>query len=81
VALHFHDLRANNVADVMPHPGTDPAVTQLVHDFAVSIGQIAIMLRRENNGYAAWSGQTARMIHRPLKILRFCSGLFDVVSS
>ena len=51
VALHFHDLRANNVADVMPHPGTDPAVTQLVHDFAVSIGQIAIMLRRENNGY------------------------------
>ena len=51
MALHFHDLRANNVADVMPHPGTDPAVTQLVHDFAVSIGQIAIMLRRENNGY------------------------------
>ncbi len=81
VALHFHDLRANNVADVMPHPETDPAVTQLVHDFAVSIGQIAIMLRRENNGYAAWSGQTARMIHRPLKTLRFCSGLFDVVSS
>lgn len=51
VALHFHDLRANNVADVMPHPGTDPAVTQLVHDFAVSIGQIAIMLHKENNGY------------------------------
>ncbi len=51
VALHFHDVRTTNVVDVMPHPGTDPAVTQLVHDFAVSIGQIAIMLHRENNGY------------------------------
>jgi 3-hydroxybutyryl-CoA dehydrogenase len=50
-ALHFHDLRASTVVDVMPHPGTDPAVTQLVHDFAVSIGCIVIMLERENNGY------------------------------
>ncbi|MBM3298432.1 MAG: 3-hydroxyacyl-CoA dehydrogenase, partial [Deltaproteobacteria bacterium] len=50
-ALHFHDLRANNIADVMPHPGTDPEVTELVHDFAVSIGQIVIMLHRENSGY------------------------------
>lgn len=50
-ALHFHDVRISNVVDVMPHPGTDPAVTQLVHDFAGSIGQIAIMLHRENNGY------------------------------
>jgi 3-hydroxybutyryl-CoA dehydrogenase len=51
VALHFHDLRANNIADLMPHPGTDPEVTRLVHDFAVSIGQIVIMLHRENSGY------------------------------
>ncbi len=51
VALHFHDLRVNNVVDVMPHPGTDPAVTALVHDFAVSIGQIVIMLKRESTGY------------------------------
>ena len=50
-ALHFHDLRANNVVDVMPHPGTDPEVTRLVHDFAVSNGLIVIMLHRENNGY------------------------------
>jgi 3-hydroxybutyryl-CoA dehydrogenase len=50
-ALHFHDVRVNNVVDVMPHQGTDPAVTQLVHDFAVSIGQVAIMLHKENNGY------------------------------
>jgi 3-hydroxybutyryl-CoA dehydrogenase len=51
VALHFHDARSTNVVDVMPHPGTDPAVTQLVHDFAVSIGQIVIVLHRESNGY------------------------------
>jgi 3-hydroxybutyryl-CoA dehydrogenase len=51
VALHFHDLRANNIADLMPHPGTDPEVTELVHDFAVSIGQIVIMLHREHSGY------------------------------
>jgi 3-hydroxybutyryl-CoA dehydrogenase len=51
VALHFHDARMTNVVDVMPHPGTNPAVTQLVHDFAVSIGQIVIMLHRESNGY------------------------------
>jgi 3-hydroxybutyryl-CoA dehydrogenase len=50
-ALHFHDLRANHIADVMPHPGTDPEVTELVHDFAVSIGQVVIMLHREHSGY------------------------------
>jgi 3-hydroxybutyryl-CoA dehydrogenase len=51
VALHFHDVRSTNVVDVMPHPGTAPEVTRLVHDFAVSIGQIVIMLHRENSGY------------------------------
>jgi len=51
VALHFHDVRTTNVVDVMPHPGTDPEITQLVYDFAVKIGQVAIMLHRENNGY------------------------------
>ncbi len=51
VALHFHDARATNVVDLMPHPGTDPEVTQLVHDFAVSIGQIVIRLQRESSGY------------------------------
>jgi 3-hydroxybutyryl-CoA dehydrogenase len=50
-ALHFHDLRASTVVDVMPHPGTDPAVTQLVDDFARSIGCIVVMLHQENGGY------------------------------
>ncbi len=51
IALHFHDLRASNVVDVMPHPGTSPEVTQNVYDFAESIGQNVIMLKREYNGY------------------------------
>ena len=51
IALHFHDARMTDVVDVMPHPGTDPAVAQKVHDFAVSIGQTVIMLHRENHGY------------------------------
>ena len=50
-ALHFHDVRISNVVDVMPHPETDPAVTQLVREFAVSIGQAPIMLHKESNGY------------------------------
>jgi len=50
-ALHFHDVRTTTVVDVMPHPGTDPEVTRLVYDFAVHMGQIAILLHRENNGY------------------------------
>jgi len=51
VALHFHDLRANHITDLMPHPGTAPEVTRLVHEFAESIGQIVIVLQRENSGY------------------------------
>jgi 3-hydroxybutyryl-CoA dehydrogenase len=51
IALHFHDLRSNNIADLMPHPGTAPEVIDLAHGFAESIGQIVITLRRENSGY------------------------------
>jgi 3-hydroxybutyryl-CoA dehydrogenase len=52
LALHFHlPVWVNNLADVMPHPGTAPAVTQLVLAFARRIGQVPIELRREHNGY------------------------------
>jgi 3-hydroxybutyryl-CoA dehydrogenase len=50
-AFHFHDVRISSVVDVMPHPGTAPEVVELVRDFAKSMGQIVIMLHRENNGY------------------------------
>ena len=52
VALHFHlPVWINNLADVMPHPGTAPEVTQLVLAFARRIGQVPIELHREHNGY------------------------------
>jgi 3-hydroxybutyryl-CoA dehydrogenase len=50
-ALHFHDLRTNNIVDVMPHPGTAPEVVDLVCDFAESLGQIVIKVHREHSGY------------------------------
>ena len=50
-ALHFHDIALTNIVDVMPHAGTDPAVTELVTAFARAIGQIPIVLHRENPGY------------------------------
>jgi 3-hydroxybutyryl-CoA dehydrogenase len=52
LAFHFHlPVWVNNLADVMPHPGTAPEVTQLVVAFARRIGQVPIELQREHNGY------------------------------
>ena len=52
LALHFHQpVWVNNLADVMPHPGTAPEVTHLVVAFARRIGQVPIELQREHNGY------------------------------
>jgi 3-hydroxybutyryl-CoA dehydrogenase len=52
LALHFHiPVWVSNVADVMPHAGTTPAVTKLVCEFARGIGQIPIEMRKEHHGY------------------------------
>ncbi len=50
-ALHFHDTRVTNVVDIMPHPQTSPEVVELIEAFAVRIGQLPIMLKKENFGY------------------------------
>lgn len=50
-AFHFHDVRISNVVDIMPHPETSQETIDLIHDFAKSIGQLPIMLHRENSGY------------------------------
>ncbi len=51
-ALHFHQTVWDSpVADVMPHPGTAPEVVELLVGFAGSIGQIPIVLNKENHGY------------------------------
>lgn len=51
-ALHFHQpVWSANVVDVMPHPGTEPATMDLLVAFARRIGQIPIVLHKEQNGY------------------------------
>ena len=51
-ALHFHyPVWISNVVDLMPHPGTDPTVVETLNRFALSIGQIPIMYKKEAHGY------------------------------
>jgi 3-hydroxybutyryl-CoA dehydrogenase len=50
-AFHFHDVRFNNIVDIMPHPGTSEETVALIKDFAERIGQVAIVLQKENFGY------------------------------
>lgn len=50
-AFHFHDTRFTNVVDIMPHPGTSAETVALVEAFAERIGQVAILLKKENFGY------------------------------
>ncbi|MGM0452899.1 MAG: 3-hydroxyacyl-CoA dehydrogenase [Thermodesulfobacteriota bacterium] len=50
-AFHFHDTRVTQIVDIMPHPGTSPEVLALIEAFAIRIGQIPIVLKKENFGY------------------------------
>ncbi len=50
-ALHFHDIRVTNIVDIMPHAGTSAETLELIQAFAVRIGQVAILLKKENYGY------------------------------
>ena len=51
-ALHFHfPVWTSNVVDLMPHPGTDSSVIDTLHRFALSIGQIPIIYKKETHGY------------------------------
>ena len=50
-AFHFHDVRLNNIVDIMPHQGTSPETVALIKAFAERIGQVAIVLQKENFGY------------------------------
>ena len=51
-ALHFHQVVwDSNVVDIMPHPGTAPETVEVLQTFARRIGQIPIILEKENYGY------------------------------
>lgn len=52
LALHFaNEIWSHNIAEVMGHAGTDPAVYAAVVDFARSIGMEPIELKKEQPGY------------------------------
>ena len=50
-ALHFHDVFNQGVVDVMPHPGTDQRVIDLLMEFGKRINQIPVFVQKENPGY------------------------------
>ena len=52
IALHFaNQIWRHNTAEVMGHPGTDPAVFAATLAFATSIGMVALPLHKEQPGY------------------------------
>lgn len=51
-ALHFaNSIWKNNTAEVMGHPGTDPAIYAEVVKFAEAIGMVPLELHKEQPGY------------------------------
>ena len=52
LALHFaNEIWIHNIAEIMGHPGTDPAVYDAVVEFAQRIGMKPIKIRKEQPGY------------------------------
>ncbi len=51
-ALHFaNGIWDANIAEVMPHPGTDPEVVETVLKFSKDINMVPFRIRKEQNGY------------------------------
>ncbi len=52
LGLHFHvPVWRANAVDVMPHTRTDPQVVEQLRKFAIRIGQVPIVAKREYPGY------------------------------
>jgi 3-hydroxyacyl-CoA dehydrogenase len=52
LAMHFaNQYWIHNLAEVMPHPGTDPANVDLVCEYSKSIGMVPLRLKKEKSGY------------------------------
>ena len=59
VAIHFHDVRATDIVDVMAHAGTSEETLNVAIEFAIKIGQVPVVLRKESPGYIFNSMLTA----------------------
>lgn len=59
VAIHFHDVRATDIVDVMAHPGISEETLNVAIEFAIKIGQVPVVLKKETPGYVFNSMLTA----------------------
>ncbi len=50
-AMHFYNVWDAKLADIMPHPGTNPETVQLLQAFAKRLGQLPLVLKKENPSY------------------------------
>lgn len=50
-AFHFHDVFYSRIVDIMPHPGTDPAIIPILEDLGRKLNQVPVVLKKENPGY------------------------------
>lgn len=50
-AYHFHDVFYSNVVDIMPNPGTDRWVVDLLKAMGKKLDQIPIVVEKESHGY------------------------------
>ncbi|MDY5785472.1 3-hydroxyacyl-CoA dehydrogenase [Corynebacterium sp.] len=52
LALHFaNHIWVNNTAEIMPHDGTDPALVDVLVEFAEAIKMVPVKLKKEQPGY------------------------------
>lgn len=67
-AFHFHDVFHSKVVDIMPHPGTDIQVMELLEVLGRKLNQIPILIKKENSGYIfntlliAWIDAAGRLL-------------------
>lgn len=50
-AFHFHDVFYSRVVDIMPHPGTDPAIVTMLEALGRNLNQVPVIVKKENPGY------------------------------
>jgi 3-hydroxybutyryl-CoA dehydrogenase len=50
-AFHFHDVFWANVVDIMPHPGTEDWIVDLLKEMGLKLNQTPVVVSKESPGY------------------------------
>lgn len=75
-AFHFHDVFTQIIVDVMPHPGTDPRVSDLLMEFGRRISHVPVFVQKENNGYM-FNAMLMSILGQAAELLRNDVGSFQ----